>query len=88
MIIQILLFLLFGAVIGWLAGWIMKNKGSLILNIILGIVGAVVGGTIASIVTTGGFDFGGSFEFSIPNILISIGGACLVILVVRIIRKK
>ena len=86
MIVQILLTLLFGAIVGWLAGLIMKSKHGLVVNIILGIVGSFVGSFIASLLGFG--SFGGDFSFNIVNILISIGGACLVIFVVGLLKKK
>ena len=86
MLVTILLLLLFGAVVGWLAGLIMKSKNGLILNIVLGIVGSIVGGFIASLLNFG--TFGGDFSFDPINMLIAIGGACLVILVVRVVRGK
>ena len=86
MLISILLWLLFGALVGWIAGLIMKSRNSLLVNIILGIVGSIVGGFVASLLGFG--SFGGTFSFDVVNILISIGGACLVIFVVRLIRGK
>jgi len=84
MIIDILLFLLFGAIVGWVAGLIMKSRNTLIINIILGVVGALVGGFIASFLGFG--SGGGSFDFNVVNILISIAGACLVVFVVGLLR--
>ena len=84
MIITILLWLVFGAVIGWLAGLIMKSKKTLLWNIIFGIVGSIVGGFIASLLGFG--SLGGTFSFNIFNILISVGGACLVIWVASILK--
>jgi len=81
---NIILWLVFGAIIGWLAGIIMKSKSSLIWNIIFGIVGALLGGFIASL-----FGFGslsGEFHFDVVGILISIGGACLVILIAKMLK--
>jgi len=83
MIIQILLFLLFGAVVGWLASIIMKSRKSLIMTIILGIVGAFVGGIVATLVQGGGLDFSADFSFSLVNVLISVAGACLLVFVAR-----
>ena len=85
MLITILLWLLFGAVVGWLAGAIMKSKGSLLRNIILGIVGSIVGGFVASSVLGFG-SLGADFSFDIVNVLISIAGACLLILLARILK--
>ena len=44
---DILIFLLIGALAGWAAGKLMKGKGfGLFGNIIVGIIGAVVGGLV------------------------------------------
>ena len=86
MLITILLWLLFGALVGWLAGIIMKSQGTLLRNIILGIVGSIVGGFIASLLGFGSLDAG--FSFNIVNVVISIGGACLLIFIVRLIKGK
>ena len=80
MLISLLLWLLFGALVGWIAGIIMKSKSSLLMNIIFGIIGSIVGGFIASLLGLG--NLGGSFVFNIWNILISTAGACLVIFIV------
>ena len=85
MLITILLWLLFGALVGWLAGIIMKSQNSLLVNIILGIVGSLVGGFVASLLGFG--SFGAAFSFNVVNIIISIAGACLVILIARIFKK-
>ena len=85
MLISIILWLLFGAVVGWIAGMIMKSQGSLVRNIILGIVGSFVGGFVASLLGFG--DLGGSFEFDIVNLIVSIGGACLLIFIVGALRR-
>lgn len=84
MIISLLLWLLFGALVGWLAGIIMKSKKSLLGSIILGIVGSFVGGFIASFIGFG--SLGGGFSFNIFNIIISVAGACLVIFLARALK--
>ena len=86
MLISILLWLLFGALIGWVAGLIMKKDSSLLMNIIFGIVGSILGGFIASLLGFGSLDAG--FSFNIVNILISIGGACLLIFLVGLFKGK
>jgi len=83
---QIILTLLFGAFVGWIAGIIMKDRRSFIRNIILGIVGSLVGGFIASFLGFG--ELGGTFRFDLMNTLISVGGACVVIFLVGILRRK
>lgn len=41
---SLFIWLIVGAVAGWLAGMIMKSKGGLVNNIIVGIIGAFIGG--------------------------------------------
>ena len=84
MIISLLLWLLFGALVGWLAGIIMKSEKSLLGNIILGIIGSFVGGFIASFIGFG--NLGGGFSFNIFNIIISVAGACLVVFLARALK--
>jgi len=44
-ITSLFMFLLIGVIAGWIAGLIMKGKGSgIILNMIIGIAGAFIGG--------------------------------------------
>ena len=81
--INILLWILFGAIIGLIAGYIMKSKKGWIARIIVGILGAFLGGFIASLVGIG--DLGGR-SFNLLNVLIAIGGACLVIIIARALK--
>lgn len=81
-IINIILWIVFGAIAGWLAGKIMKSERGLIGNIILGIIGSFVGGWVAGLLnidTATGFNF--------VSLLIAIGGACLVIFLGRLLIK-
>ena len=84
--ISLILWLLYGAVIGWIAGIVMKSRYTLLWNIILGIIGSVIGGVIASFLGFGSLD--ANFHFDIANIIISVLGACLVIFIARIIRRR
>ena len=87
MLITILLWLLFGALVGWVAGIIMNtHNSSLLRDIILGIVGSIVGGYVASLLGFG--NLGGDFNFDLVNIGIAIGGACIVIFVAGLFRRR
>ncbi len=81
-LISIIIYLAIGALSGWLAGNIMKTGGSLLRNIVLGICGSVVGGWVASIIGIS------AKAVSLGGILISVGGACLLIFLGRMIFKK
>ena len=59
----IILWLVIGGVVGWLASIVMRRDGSpgSILNIVVGIVGALLGGWLISpLVGAGTGDFGGA----------------------------
>jgi len=77
MILQIVLTIVFGAIIGWLAGLIMKSKSTLLWNIIFGIVGSAIGGFAGSLLGVGG---------GILGFVFSIAGACLVVFVAKSLK--
>ncbi|MFH1513045.1 MAG: GlsB/YeaQ/YmgE family stress response membrane protein [Bacillota bacterium] len=81
----ILLWIVMGGLVGWVASMIMKRneKMGLIANIIVGIVGAVLGGWIASLLGLGSIS-----GFNLSSFLIALGGACLLMLVTGIFKKK
>jgi uncharacterized membrane protein YeaQ/YmgE (transglycosylase-associated protein family) len=74
--------LLVGLVAGWATGKIMKGSGyGVLMDIVLGIVGAVVGGGIMRLLgfyTTGGL---------VPNILVAILGAVVIVALARMLKK-
>jgi uncharacterized membrane protein YeaQ/YmgE (transglycosylase-associated protein family) len=81
--INLILWLVFGALIGWLASLVMNRdaqQGAL-LNIIVGIVGAMVGG----------FLFGGGTinqnDFSIGSLLVAFIGAVLLLGIVNLFTR-
>lgn len=81
MLVNIIISLVIGGVCGWLAGIIMKSANGVLINIILGIVGGVIGGAI--------FNFLGiNFNGIVGSIICGVVGACLLIFIVRLIKKK
>ena len=76
-----LISIIIGAVVGWLAGKIMNNKQGLLMNIILGWVGSIVGNFVANLLSI-------SSDSLVGNAALSLGGACLVLFVYRLITKK
>lgn len=77
----ILSWILLGLIAGVIANFLMGGGVGLLGSIILGIVGAVVGGYLASLMGVG--DVTG---LNLGSIVISVIGACLVILIVRALR--
>ena len=75
--------LLIGALIGWIASKIMHGKGGLLRNIIVGIAGSVIGGWLADYA-----GIGSGNVWSFGGFLIAVGGACILILISRLILGK
>ena len=78
---SLIIWLVIGAVAGWLAGQIMKGGGfGLVGDVIVGIVGAVVGGWLLPKI---GISIGGGMLGETLNAVI---GACLVLFILRLIK--
>ena len=74
--------ILIAGVAGWFAGKLMKGEYGTILNIVLGLIGGAVGSAMFSFLgfrSTGGL---------IPNIILSVVGAVVVIWIYRKLVKK
>ena len=81
-IMNILWFIVIGAVAGWLAGQIMKGKGFGFLgNLIVGIIGGFLGGFV--------FDqLGIVFYGIIGSLIAAVVGAVILLFIIRLFRKK
>ncbi len=82
--INIILWILFGALAGWLASLIMKTdeeQGAL-ANIVVGILGAFIGGFVVSMVL--GED--GVTGFNITSLIVAVVGAVILLGVVKLLR--
>jgi uncharacterized membrane protein YeaQ/YmgE (transglycosylase-associated protein family) len=78
---SLLIWLVIGAIAGWLAGQIMKGSGfGLVGDIVIGIVGAVVGGWLLPRI--GVFVLGGMMG----EVLSAVIGACVVLFLVRLFK--
>ena len=78
----IIVWLIIGAVAGWLAGKIVEGTGfGLIVDIIVGIVGALIGGWLAGVL---GIDIGGGL---ISSIIVAVVGAVVLLLALRLIKQ-
>lgn len=77
----IIAWIVFGAIVGWVASMVMGTDGSLLSDIILGIVGALLGGWLVSF-------FGGTsaIEFNFYSFVVSLIGAIVLIAIVRALR--
>ena len=81
--INLLIWLVIGGVIGWLASIIMRTDAQqgIFLNIIVGIVGAFIGGLVLS---------GGSINnapLTLYSFLVSLLGAVILLAIVNLVRR-
>ena len=79
----LILWLIIGGVIGWLASIIMRTDAQqgIILNIVVGIVGAFIGGLIIT---------GGSINnapLTLYSFLVSLLGAIILLAIVNLVRR-
>jgi uncharacterized membrane protein YeaQ/YmgE (transglycosylase-associated protein family) len=79
----IILWLIVGGVIGWLASIVMRTDAQqgILLNIVVGIIGAFIGGLIF---------FGGaitSAPLSVTSFLASLVGAIILLAIVNLVRR-
>jgi uncharacterized membrane protein YeaQ/YmgE (transglycosylase-associated protein family) len=79
----IILWIIFGALVGWVASLIMKTDASQgpLLNIIVGIIGAFIGGMIMNWI--GNYGVTG---FNIYSFLVALLGAVVLLGIVRLVR--
>jgi uncharacterized membrane protein YeaQ/YmgE (transglycosylase-associated protein family) len=79
----LILWLVIGGVVGWLASIIMRTDGQqgIFLNIVVGIVGAAIGGWLLS---SGNINDG---ALTVNTFLVSLVGAVLLLAVVNLVRR-
>ncbi len=81
---NILIYLLVAAVIGWIATELMHDRSNLILNIIIAVLGAFVAGYFLSPV----FHVGTINQaITIPSMLVTLLGAVILLAILRLIRR-
>ena len=80
----ILLWIIFGALVGWVASMVMGTdaKQGAVLNIVVGIIGAVIGGYVMSF-----FGETGVTGFNLYSFIVALVGAVILIAIVKAFRK-
>ncbi len=75
---DIILWIVFGGIVGWIASIIMKTRGGIFLDIIVGIVGALIGGWVMSLA-----GYGGVGGFNLYSFLVALVGAVILLAIVK-----
>lgn len=83
-LVSILLWIILGAVAGWLAGVITNSPGGLVKNIIVGIVGAFLGGVLMNTV----FGQPGVTGINIWSLVVAVIGAIVLLLIVNAVSGR
>ena len=85
MFLDIVLWILFGALAGWIASMIMKTNAQMgaVANVVVGILGAFIGGFLYRLVT------GDAVEgFNIVSLLVAIVGAVILLAIVKAVTNR
>ena len=86
---SILLWVVFGAIVGFIADYIDSSVHlSWLERIVVGIAGAVVGGTVASLLTTGNLDITAAAGFDLISIVVAVIGSLIAIFAWKRVRPS
>ncbi|CAI9413617.1 hypothetical protein ANOBCDAF_02990 [Pleomorphomonas sp. T1.2MG-36] len=72
--------IIIGGLAGWIASGLMKTDTGIFLNVVLGIIGAAIASFLFGIL---GISFGGWIGYLIAGVV----GACILVGVVRAVRR-
>ncbi|MFA6393697.1 MAG: GlsB/YeaQ/YmgE family stress response membrane protein [Patescibacteria group bacterium] len=80
----IILWIIFGALVGWIASIIMKTspQQGIALNIVVGIIGAIIGGWLMSFLGKSAVT-----GFNLYSFLVALFGAIVLIAIVKALRN-
>lgn len=78
----ILLWIVFGAIVGWLASLITNTREGILLDVVVGIVGAVIGGWIMSLLGNTGVT-----GFNIYSFIVALIGSVVLLFIVKAVRR-
>jgi len=82
---NILIYLVAAAVIGWIATEIMHDRGGLLINIVVAVIGAFLAGYFLSPI----FKVGTINDaVTIPTMLLTLLGAIILLAIVRVLRRR
>jgi uncharacterized membrane protein YeaQ/YmgE (transglycosylase-associated protein family) len=81
----LIILLVVGGIVGWLAGLIMRDNNGIILNVVVGIVGAVLAGFVVTPLIGGAPITSG--VISIQSIIVSLIGAIILLAIVNLFRR-
>lgn len=81
-----IIWLIVGAIVGWVATSLMGQREGLLVNIVVGIVGAFVAGYVLTPYL--GIGTINQNNFSLPALLVSVGGAVILLFVLSLFSRR
>jgi uncharacterized membrane protein YeaQ/YmgE (transglycosylase-associated protein family) len=78
----LILWIILGALAGWIASAITRSNTSIGMDVVLGVVGAIVGGFIMSL-----FGQSGVTGFNVYSVLVAVIGAVVLVYAGRLMRS-
>jgi uncharacterized membrane protein YeaQ/YmgE (transglycosylase-associated protein family) len=86
--LNIIVWLIVGGLVGWVASILMHTNAQqgILLNVIVGIVGAFIAGYVLT--PFFGISTINQNNFSLPALLVSLGGAVILLFVVSLLRGR
>lgn len=79
---SILLWIILGAIAGWVASMITNTNNGLLMDIVVGIIGAVIGGWIMNSLGSAG-----TTGFNLWSLIVAILGAVVLLVIVKAVRR-
>ena len=80
---NLILYLIMGAIVGWLAGKIMSGHGyGIIWDIVLGILGSFLGGRVFSLI------FGTAATGLVISFIVALIGAVVLVAIVHMVKRE
>ena len=82
---NVLIYLVAAAVIGWVATSLLRDRSNLLLNIVVAVIGAFLAGYFLSPI----FKIGTINDaITIPTMLVTLLGAVILLAIVRLVRRR
>jgi uncharacterized membrane protein YeaQ/YmgE (transglycosylase-associated protein family) len=87
MVMGLIVLLIVGGIIGWVASMIMRTDGQqgILLNVVVGIIGALLAGFIITPLIGGAPITSG--VINIPSIIVSLIGAIVLLAIINLFRR-
>ncbi len=83
---EIVAWVIFGSLVGWLASFIAgtNREQGFVMDLLVGIVGALLGGSVYTLLTGQSFTAG----FDLPSFIIAVAGAVVLLFIVKWARRR